>query len=106
MGDYPSRQSQLKLRATPPQQAITAQSRPFNQYRKSRREEIFGTNKQDAFKSKVARADDNKVALEIKATTRNDAGNAVTVKLMRVEGHKGKGREGFTIMTAFPGEAP
>ncbi|MFF3091002.1 hypothetical protein ACFVRB_39055 [Streptomyces nojiriensis] len=75
------------------------------------------------FQQKVARARDGEVVLEISrpypalqslgetyhpdGVTVTNAGNQVTLKLMKVTGHSGQGRGGYAIMTAFPtGVAP
>ncbi|MFE7516803.1 polymorphic toxin-type HINT domain-containing protein, partial [Streptomyces sp. NPDC057540] len=86
-------------------------------------QKVFDTAKWKRFKQKVARATDGEMVLEIRGrwtayeslgksyhpdgVTVTNAGNTVTVKLMRVTGHSGKNREGFTVMTSFPtGVAP
>lgn len=75
------------------------------------------------FQQKVARARDGEVVLEISrpypalqslgktyhpdGVTVTNAGNQVTLKLMKVTGHSGQGRGGYAIMIAFPtGVAP
>ncbi|MFJ7961396.1 polymorphic toxin-type HINT domain-containing protein, partial [Streptomyces sp. NPDC096319] len=86
-------------------------------------QKVFDEKKWASFKLKVARATDGEMILEIRGrwnaypslgktyhpdgVTVTNAGNTVTVKLMRVAAHSGKGREGFTVMTSFPtGVAP
>ncbi|WP_229345313.1 ricin-type beta-trefoil lectin domain protein [Streptomyces flavotricini] len=84
---------------------------------------VLDKEKWKRFEQKVARANDGEVVLDITGqwnaypslgktyhpdgVTVTNAGNTVTLKVMRVTGHTGAGRGGFTIMTSFPtGVAP
>ncbi|MFD6967699.1 ricin-type beta-trefoil lectin domain protein [Streptomyces sp. NPDC059949] len=84
---------------------------------------VFDKEKWKRFQQTVARAREGDVVLDITGrwtaypslgktyhtdgVTVTKAGNEVSLKLMRVEGHSGNGRGGFAIMTAFPtGVAP
>ncbi|MGW7104481.1 ricin-type beta-trefoil lectin domain protein [Streptomyces sp. NPDC054838] len=74
------------------------------------------------FEQKVAGAREGEVVLDITGTwnaypslgkmyhpdgvTVTNAGNSVSLKLMKVSGHSGQGRGGFAIMTAFPTGTP
>ncbi|MEU9419598.1 ricin-type beta-trefoil lectin domain protein [Streptomyces sp. NPDC048272] len=74
------------------------------------------------FEQKVAGAREGEVVLDITGTwnaypslgkayhpdgvTITNAGNSVSLKLLKVKGHSGQGRGGFAIMTAFPTGTP